>query len=64
MSPEYQQNWQECYIMKKYTRYAVLPEASFVVCVFVCPSARQSQACPRDNPPPIQARITKFGSKV
>ena len=47
-----------------------LPEASIglrvlslpaSVCVCVCPSVRQSRACPRDNSWPVSARITKFG---
>ena len=29
--------------------------------VCVCPSVRQSRACPRDNSWPVSARITKFG---
>ena len=48
-----------------------LPEASFglrvlslpasvCLCVCVC----QSRACPHDNSPLVQARITKFGTKV
>ena len=31
------------------------------VCLCVCPSVRQSRACPRDNSWPVSARITKFG---
>ena len=44
------------------------------VCVSVCPCVRvfvcpcvcvcQSRACPHDNSPLVQARITKFGTKV
>ena len=38
------------------------------VCVSVCSCVRvcvcQSRACPHDNSPLIQARITKFGTKV
>ena len=30
------------------------------VCLCVCPSVRQSHACPRDNSSPVSARITKF----
>ena len=54
-----------------------LPEASFglqvlsltaPVClcvrVFVCPCVCQSRACPHDNSPLVQARITKFWTKV
>ena len=54
-----------------------LPEASFglrvlslpasvclCVCVSVCPCMYQSQACPHDNSPLVQARITKFGTKL
>ena len=31
------------------------------VCLSVCPSVRQSRACPRNNSSPLSARITKFG---
>ena len=48
-----------------------LPEASFGLRVLslpasVCPCVRvcQSRACPHDNSPLVQARITKFGTKV
>ena len=36
------------------------------VCVSVCPCVRvcQSRACPHDNSSLVQARITKFGTKV
>ena len=38
------------------------------VCVSVCPCVRecvyQSRACPHNNSPLVQARITKFGTKV
>ena len=40
------------------------------VCVSVCPCVRvsvcvcQSRACPHDNSPLVQARFTKFGTKV
>ena len=34
------------------------------VCVSVCPCVCQSRACPPDNAPLVQARITKFGTKV
>ena len=32
--------------------------------VCVCPCVRQSWACPCDNSPTVQARITKFGSEM
>ena len=53
--------------------FFILPEASFGLCVLslpasVCvslrPSVCQSLSCPRDNSGPVQARITKFGSKM
>ena len=33
-------------------------------CLWVCPSVRQSRACPRDNSSPVSARITKFGPEM
>ena len=52
------------------TVFGFLPEASIglrvlslpaSVCLCVCPSVRQSWACPRDYSWPVSARITKFG---
>ena len=51
----------------------LLPEASFglrvlslpaSVCPCVCVCVCQSRACPHDNSPLVQSRITKFGTKV
>ena len=49
--------------------HTFLPEASFGLRVLslpasVCPCVCQSRACPHNNSPLIQARITKFGTKV
>ena len=44
--------------------YRLLPEASFGLRVLPLPASvcvYQSLACPHDNSPPVQARITKFG---
>ena len=55
--------------------FGLLPEANIgprvlslpacvCVCLSVCLSVCQSLGYPRDNPWPVQARITKFGSDV
>ena len=58
------------YLSCKSSTSHFLPEASIglrvlslpaSVSVCVCPSVRQSRACPRDNSWPVSARITKFG---
>ena len=45
-----------------FTRRQFWPSGIVVACV--CVSVCQSWACPHDNSPLVQARITKFGTKV
>ena len=53
-------SWDTCMFI---TRGQFWPSGIVVacVCLCVCPSVRQSRACPRDNSSPVQARITKLG---
>ena len=62
--------WKYAYIQSFFTRGQFRPSGIVVaficvyVCVCACESVCQSLACPRDNSGPVQAKITKFGTKV
>ena len=59
-----------CVASRVFTRGQFWPSGIVIacVCVSVCPCVRvcvcKSRACPHDNSPLVQARITKFGTKV